>query len=48
MIKKSKKKGDSKRLKIIEKDLDSQTLKVSQITGLDNHCADAIVLSHGA
>ena len=47
-IKKSKKKGDSKRLKLIEKDLDSQTVKVAQITGLDNHMSDAIILAQGA
>ena len=47
-IKNSKKKNDRNRIKLIEKDLDSQTLKLAQLTGLDNHAADAIILSMGA
>jgi len=47
-IKNSKKKNDRNRIKLIEKDLDRQTLKLAQLTGLDNHAADAIILSMGA
>lgn len=45
---KSSKKTDRKRLKLIDKELSKQTLKVAEITGLDNHMADAIVLASGA
>ena len=46
-LKKSKK-VNKKRLQGIEKELGKQTLKVAEITGLDNHCADAMVLALGA
>lgn len=45
---KSTRKNDKKRLKVIEKELAKQTLKVAEITGLDNHASDAIVLACGA
>ena len=45
---KNSKKANKKRLQGIEKELGKQTLKVAEITGLDNHCADAMVLALGA
>lgn len=43
-----KSKAGRKRLQLLEKELNKQTLKVAEITGLDNHMADAIVLALGA
>jgi hypothetical protein len=44
----TKSKTGKKRLKELEKELNKQTLTVAEITGLDNHAADAIVLAFGA
>ena len=44
----SKQKGDRRRVRELEAILEKQTLKVAELTGLDNHMADAIVLALGA
>ena len=41
----SHKKGDAKRIKLLAKELGKQTLKVAELTGLDNHMADATLLA---
>ena len=44
----SKRKSDVKKKKELEKILTQESLKITQLTGLDEHSADAIVLALGA
>ena len=41
----SKNKSDKKRIKLLEKQFDTDTKRIHEITGLDNHSADAMVLA---